>query len=488
MRPPVLISVERGQALALALVLLAGAAAALVQMFDAGRLVHRKARLANAIDAAAYSGAVVQARALNFLAYANRAVVAHQVAMAHLVTLASWARFGDTQARQLAASNPPATLIGGLFGARHGAAYAGSGTARGAGADAAWPDGGLARAFAGHDAVVHDVLARAQAAVQAGLAGSRDAAVRAILAANHDGDPAVLDLRWLDDDLPGFIARQSGGARARLKSVVETAADRYGFLAPRDHTASSPLPIDRRCPLLRHQLRRRGSTGMAGLDAWRSLDTQSYHALRSNRWIGCYYREYPMGRGAVLPGNGGVDADTPYVDDPPDDFADQDFWRWVQQATRWDLLDEAANPLANSLAVAQRDVWRGRGLPAFPELSADALRMGGTARLRFAVVARRDGGASGASPVTGYRVSGASAVSPRASPAPFTAVAAGSLRFGEAPALAAVAAAETYYQRPGPRADGRRELPSLFQPYWHARLGAATDDERRRALALLEAP
>lgn len=54
---------QAGQALVLAVALLAAAAAGLVQLFDGGQLLREKIRLARALDAAAYSGALVQARA-----------------------------------------------------------------------------------------------------------------------------------------------------------------------------------------------------------------------------------------------------------------------------------------------------------------------------------------------------------------------------------------------------------------------------------------
>ena len=71
------------------LVLLAGAVAALVAMHRLGRIIEQRVRLTHAVDAAAYSGALLQARHLNAIAYANRSQIAHQVAMAHLVTLAA---------------------------------------------------------------------------------------------------------------------------------------------------------------------------------------------------------------------------------------------------------------------------------------------------------------------------------------------------------------------------------------------------------------
>jgi hypothetical protein len=83
---------QQGQALVLGLLMAAVAAASLVVLYNLGQTVESRARLTHAADAAAYSGALEQARALNALAYVNRTQIAHQVAMAHLVTLAASAQ------------------------------------------------------------------------------------------------------------------------------------------------------------------------------------------------------------------------------------------------------------------------------------------------------------------------------------------------------------------------------------------------------------
>lgn len=69
---------QRGQALVLGLLLLAVAVASLAMLRGVGRVVEARMRLTHAADAAAYSGALAQARRLNLLAYANRTLVAHR--------------------------------------------------------------------------------------------------------------------------------------------------------------------------------------------------------------------------------------------------------------------------------------------------------------------------------------------------------------------------------------------------------------------------
>jgi len=424
-RAPYPASSQQGQALVLGLLFAGAVSLAFVRYFDTGMAVAEKARQDHALDAAAYSGALVQARSLNMLAYINRAQVAHQVAMAHLVTLGSWGLFSGTEAGRLLAANPPAHVIGMHFGSEHAAAYLAAAKAAGMG-QRADEHGPLASAYIEHDRLSRAVLASASSRVAGELAATRDRAMREVLAANYPGE-ADFELAISDDAAPGFLAAYA--ANPRLRPFIHEVAALYRFLDPRDHIARSRFPVDGRCPAWRHELRRRGRTVLGEEGVWQSIDTQSYHAARSNRWVGCYFREYAMGWGWVPPRQS-VLLDAPYVDDPPDNFADQDFWRWVREATSWDISGGNANPLANSWAHAARRQWAGGGLPAYHSLASPR----GMPSAHFSVSLRRRGRA-------------------------------GML-------FTSNTAAEAYFRRPEPRGDGRRELPNVFHPYWQARLRA----------------
>ena len=63
---------------------------ALIVVFNVGQTTNAKMRAMNAADAAAYSGALWEARTLNLQAYLNRAMVANEVAIAQSVSLRSW--------------------------------------------------------------------------------------------------------------------------------------------------------------------------------------------------------------------------------------------------------------------------------------------------------------------------------------------------------------------------------------------------------------
>ncbi|NYT64982.1 hypothetical protein H0A58_03235 [Alcaligenaceae bacterium] len=426
---------QQGQALVLGLLLLSVAMLAFLRYFGLGQVVAAKSRQTHALDAAAYSGALVQARALNTLAYINRAHVAHQIAMAHLVTLGSWAALGGTQARQLTMGNPPAYLIGMMFGPAHGAAY--QAARRATGFDRmAQTQGELAQAYASHEHDVRQVLLKSQSDIVDSVVGARLAAIQAVLAANYPeaGATVANHLRLDHDNWFGYISYVSG--QQYLRSLVLDLSHYYGFLSARNDTAYNNWSVDARCPALRHQLRRRGNTELDATGRWQSADTLSYHALRSNKWVGCYYREYAMGW-AWIPSAATQTMQQDHVQNPPDNFSAQDFWRWVQEATDWDIVSGSDNPLANSKAVVNRQRWQGGGLPAYFDIhrGAQAVPLG------FSVSWQYPG-------PQGLMVSTRSA-------------------------------AETFFDRPQARNDGRTEMANLFHPYWQARLaGHALDTAR----------
>jgi hypothetical protein len=101
-------SIQRGQALPLALVLLVAVAATVFFMFNSGQLVQEKIRLANTADAVAYSAGVYEARVLNYDAYTNRAMIANEIAIGQAVGLASWAKYAGVASNNIA---PYAYLI-----------------------------------------------------------------------------------------------------------------------------------------------------------------------------------------------------------------------------------------------------------------------------------------------------------------------------------------------------------------------------------------
>ena len=191
------------------------------------------------------------------------------------------------------------------------------------------------------------------------------------------------------------------------------------------------------CPSLRNELRRGGATWLGPDGRW-AQSTQSFHALRSNRWIGCYFREYAMGWGIALDGASPPPASLRYADAPPADFSQQDFWRWVQAFAGWDLVAGTGNPLAlrHGPGAASGRLAR---VPRYRAVQA-GLPLSFTVQARLAP----NGVPETARPGNPY-----------------------------ARTIMASSTAQTYFVRPSPSPDGRDELATLFRPYWQARLAAA---------------
>lgn len=84
---------QSGQAVIWMLALLVSMSMVMVGIYSTGKVTSEKQKLTNATDAAAYSGALVQARALNMVAYGNRATIANEVLLAQAVSLHSWTKY-----------------------------------------------------------------------------------------------------------------------------------------------------------------------------------------------------------------------------------------------------------------------------------------------------------------------------------------------------------------------------------------------------------
>ncbi|MHB8789830.1 MAG: pilus assembly protein TadG-related protein [Desulfobulbaceae bacterium] len=82
---------QRGQASVFILALLGVVLVCAILLYQSGRLTSEKMQLQNAADAAAYGASTLEARALNFAAYTNRAMVANEVGIGQMVGMLSWA-------------------------------------------------------------------------------------------------------------------------------------------------------------------------------------------------------------------------------------------------------------------------------------------------------------------------------------------------------------------------------------------------------------
>ena len=102
---------QQGQVLPMGLALLALMLMGIFVLYSTGQAATDKQKLANAADAAAYSGSLWQARAMNFQAYTNRAMVANQVSIAQAVTLQSWASYGVVASENISTVLKPVPVL-----------------------------------------------------------------------------------------------------------------------------------------------------------------------------------------------------------------------------------------------------------------------------------------------------------------------------------------------------------------------------------------
>ena len=108
------ISKQKGQSLLWVLGFLATMAVAFAGVYSVGQTTSEKQKIVNAVDAAAYTGAMVQARALNLAAYANRAEIANEVLVAQMVSMQSWVDYMKTSASNFETVSNLASFIPGV--------------------------------------------------------------------------------------------------------------------------------------------------------------------------------------------------------------------------------------------------------------------------------------------------------------------------------------------------------------------------------------
>ena len=93
---------QAGQAMPLGIAAILVGFVGAFMLFNTGQVAVDKQRLSDASDSAAYSGMVWQARAMNFQAYTNRAMIANDVTIGQAVSLNSWSNYSAITTGNLA--------------------------------------------------------------------------------------------------------------------------------------------------------------------------------------------------------------------------------------------------------------------------------------------------------------------------------------------------------------------------------------------------
>jgi hypothetical protein len=304
---------QHGQALIFGLFALAGGLVALFFLFNTGQLTAEKTKLVNTADMVAYSAGVLHARALNFDAYTNRALMANEVMIAQAVSMASWTRYVSEHAQSaqslMYCRSQYSVPVGLLLLTYIPACYA-LGLAPGPTAtqmlDQSVPR--VAEAVVSTAELAKKALQEAQMNMAADLYLARKSMMQDVTDANYLNDGAVhVDTIPLTDDFGpngvGFITRYAGEDRTRFKDATVTAVNSDQFVQQRSWTSANGMP----CILgNKAEFRRRGGTEMIGLDEWRAMDTASLHTWKFRiHWFStsCDEDELPLGAGSQGAGN-----------------------------------------------------------------------------------------------------------------------------------------------------------------------------------------
>ncbi|MES2319830.1 MAG: pilus assembly protein TadG-related protein [Pseudomonadota bacterium] len=431
---------QRGQALIYGIFVLLAGLASLFFMFNTGQLASEKTKLVNTADAVAYSAGVMHARALNFDAYTNRALMANEVTIAQMVSISSWINYAQdhsTRARTLNCfPNPIWSVPAGLrllaytplcwaiVSPAGAAAITWARNAINIAAPVTMAASELAKAN----------LQLAQASMFLALLPARTRLMQEVADANYSNDGTIqvdaipmTDNYTLFDGGP-FIRRYSGNDRTRFREVELTSARNDGFVAQRNWNDSSVPGL---CIPIRGKANHAGSTTLSGFDAWTANDSANMNseALRG-------------------------------------------FFPRCRTIQTWNL--GRGNRVANRSAGA----WFYSGVPSFFDLSPAALAYSPSnsnvdrrdPHLRFAIRLTRSN--------TQARTSmGTSGIKPSGRMDLYDGAEARDV-------MAAVATSEVFFERPEARAGGRRELASLFNPYWQVRLVGNSSAVVAAAIAL----
>lgn len=345
-------------------------------MLELGQRVHDKVSLHRATDAAAYSAALVQARALNLHAYINRAQIGHQVAIAHLVSVSAAHHFRSKLGDQASKNNPPSGLIGAFFGLHHAKAYL---SALSGGGNQNQSLDVFRDAFLAHEQNIHEVLMKVRTMQIKEFERQRSQVIERILISNigesgsalKGASLAQLGVRYALtlDESKKMVVEQSAHD-AYWRNFLSDLVGQYEFLTERKKIKRNFWIVHPRCPFRRHELRRNGKLRLGQNGHWFTEETLSFHALRYNKFIGCYHREYPMGWAMQTTQSLNSMFDQESLDLP--NFSRQPFWRWArsQRGGGRNIFTKKGNVVGQIYARSSSVKWSSKGLGKYAQIDA----------------------------------------------------------------------------------------------------------------------
>lgn len=443
---------QAGQALVLGIVALLFSVLVAIAVFNTGQTTTEKTRLANAADAAAYSAAVWEARTLNFQAYANRATVANQVAIAQTISFVSWIQYAERLAIQIdevAKYVQWVPVIGQILKEVTEAIRDFMDEA----ADAVVNVGETGVQLM--DALLEGISAAEKIAHYSGALVARQ--IMDEVVKKNDPDYRLTSMGnvfWAShlDKWSAFTSTYESGSDEAKRQEAVIMASRDGWLRGRNwEYGKSVIP-----GWLEVSVKKRGEARHIERVEWKAKDTISVHIRQKSikrgrvRWS---HTEIPFGWGGAYSSDDG----------------DQD------QNSTWSENKEAESCLEHyciyNLDRSNEDyieIDGYGGLRDYRDMATlDDSDKGKAPHLAIAVEVGKDGGRVRTSRKVG--------------------VGAGQLslddHFNKKNEMSALSKAEVYFKRPVDRSDGKEEYGNLFNPYWQARLVPVGRSERLAAWA-----
>lgn len=452
---------QQGQALVYGIFMLLISLLALFALFNTGQLSREKTKLVDTADAVAYSAGLLHARALNFDAYSNRAMIANEVTIAQLVSIGSWAKYVKTEGDAYNNCLPCEFLIDSSGLSMFDTFYENAGSAAD---NMETVQSNAKKAADVSDKIVQNVLIVAQDILYDSLVTARNTLMQKVADANYEGQgPVTVDLIPIQSDLgtPGDLSLESSAApfikkykndeRTRFADVVKIAAYKDSFVKTRNWgmVGTSPSCIDVYSGAQYDWMTKRGGTEMIGFDEWKAMDTLSWwqwNLVPTSKVTPpkCVPAEVPIGYGAQ----------PIYKDSDDDSIANLQYYSFSR----------VLNPLGSLIADAKSEEWKFSGLPSFYDLTSDMLKKDDP-RLRFAIRLTREKNDTRTSEAN-------SIVKPSGRLDKFQGKQALNV-------LAALSASEAFFQRPdGERKNhdaNKNEIGSLFNPFWQVHLITPSD-------------
>ncbi len=432
---------QRGQTLIYGIFVLVGGLAALFFLFNTGQLAREKTKLVNTADAVAYSGGLINARALNYQAYANRAMVANTVAIAQLVSVSSWIEYADSYAL----AGQGTALVDQNIGKYFFSVFASNFSAQTIAPtlQELLNTGQLEAIAAGLDHINWEYLQAAQVAVFRGTDVSRMVVMTEVANLNYTNDGAVTVEQNPATlaQFANFTKMYGGDERNRFAEVASKSAASDQFVRDRSWRLNSWLSS---CPLDvffggRDYMDRRGGTTLIGFDQWSASDsiTEYMRFLRTRRFRlpDCQTRQIPNGYGDQSASVGGG---------------------------------------------ASSDSWGYRGLPPFTDLAQSIQDSPDEPKMLTGIRLTRNASQTQTSEARSNIKSSARLNNYEAQMA------------GSEQKMAAVSTSEVFFQRDDATKDNPfgaglgkpKEIGSLFNPYWQVKL--VQSDTNVRAAQLLQ--